>query len=1183
MTARKPSTRWLIAATVLLLFIVLLVVIERTLTLDATATWALRIGLLLLGLVAAGAIVWFLRPPDDEPVLDPGDDVLLAIGAARARLPRSSFGARPLVLVLGPEGSAKTTLVSRSGGDPELLAGDAPSGANDVPPSTKTANVWVMQQAVVAELASGLLGDAPRFAKVVRALRAPRVAAAMGQGEIAPRAAVVCVPCDLFYAGGNGEQLQKLAQALRQRLAEAARELGLALPTYVMFTKLDRVPYFEPWVSVFTRDELRAPLGASFAFDAASNTGNYAERLAPRIEVAFAEIADAMGARRVDLLGRESQLDRRYGAYELPREMRKLQASVSQFLVELCRPTQLGASPLLRGFYFMGARPVLVTDVASAPASAASIAPGRADATQAFRIGAVPAASTAAAAPVSRKVPEWVFLDRFLREVVIADTGAASVARGGVRVQRTRRVMLGSAIAAAALVLLAVTVSWLGNRSLQTRVSDAARAVAALPVVQSAPGSITMPSEGGLAQLEQLRALLDTIHQQDSAGPPLRLRFGLWRGAALLDAARPVWYEGFRRQLFAETWSTLNDSLKALPDSPTASSDYMMTYGWLKSYVIITSVNDSSSADVVAPVLLSTWQRGLIADSAVVGLARKQFEYYADILPAANGLPQRADTYTLQHTRDFVLAFAGVEQIYLNMIAAANKGAPPVKIPQAAGVLTAMPEVAGAYSAPGHAFMQRAFANIDDYTKRETWVVGTASTSRSASNDSIATALRDRYQGDYVRAWAQVVQSSALARPASLKDAAVKLEQLSGVQSPILQVLRTVATNTDVDSVVRSAFQPVHAVTPPAVTDKFVSEKNQEYIGGLGFLRTAIASVPDRPALTDTQAIEDYRRTAQMTLANAGMARQAEQKLVSTFSLTANSSPVVSAVDKLLQEPIIAAEGLLRDAMNLKVQAPRPVVAAAPAAAPAAGGGGGGGGGGAAVAAETARLNERGRAFCSRVDQLTSRFPFNPAATADASVAVVKAILAPNDGELWVLQQEALAPYLEKQGAVWVAKAGGKVELSKSFVDFFNRAAEVSAALFAEDPTTPLVRWLASGVITDRTPMLILRNNGKEARFDQRSFKNEVVWPATNGREAQLQAQFRKNKPVTVRTANGDWAIFRLVAAADVFEGQSVTWNATGKDAEPVVLKFEALRREATSVLTRGWLGRMSCVSQVTK
>jgi len=91
------------------------------------------------------------------------------------------------------------------------------------------------------------------------------------------------------------------------------------------------------------------------------------------------------------------------------------------------------------------------------------------------------------------------------------------------------------------------------------------------------------------------------------------------------------------------------------------------------------------------------------------------------------------------------------------------------------------------------------------------------------------------------------------------------------------------------------------------------------------------------------------------------------------------------------------------------------------------------------------------------------------------------------------------------------------------------------------------------------------------------------VWPATNGRDAELQAQFKKNKPIKVRAGNGDWAIFRLVASADQFDGNSVTWNATGKDAQPVTVKFEALRREAANMLNRGWMGRMSCVSQVTK
>jgi type VI secretion system protein ImpL len=234
-------------------------------------------------------------------------------------------------------------------------------------------------------------------------------------------------------------------------------------------------------------------------------------------------------------------------------------------------------------------------------------------------------------------------------------------------------------------------------------------------------------------------------------------------------------------------------------------------------------------------------------------------------------------------------------------------------------------------------------------------------------------------------------------------------------------------------------------------------------------------------------------------------------------------------------------------------------------------------------AAEAAKLNDRGRALCSRVDRLTGLFPFAPDATADASIADVKAILAPGSGELWAFQQESLAPYLEKQGGTWVAKTGGKVELSKSFVDFFNKAADVSAALFAEDPSTPRVSWLASGVIGGNVTQIILRNNGQEARLDAKSFENLVTWPATNGRDADLQAVFKKNKPTKVKSATGDWAIFRLVASADQFPGNGATWNVSGKDAQPVTLRFKAQRGQAADLLTRGWMGRMSCVPQVTK
>jgi type VI secretion system protein ImpL len=1181
MAPRKPYLRWLLAAVTLLVFLIVLVALERLVALEPSARWGLRIGLVLLGLIAAGAILWFLRPQDEEPVIDTGDDVLLAIGGARSRLPKKNLTSRPLVLVLGPEGGAKSSLVARSGGDPELLAGQAPAQPTDAPTPTVTANVWAMQQAIVVELTSRLLTDATRWGKVLRALRAPRAAAAIGQGEAPPRAAVVCVPCDLFYAGGSGQQLATLGALLRQRLAEASRELGLALPVYVVFTKMDRVPHFEAWAAAFTNDEVRAPLGATLPFDPAADTGNHADRLGPRLEAAFQQLINAVAARRPDLLGRDTALDRRYSAYELPREMRKLLAPAKAFLIELCRPTQLGSSPQLRGFYFTGARPIVVADVAAPSAARVAAAPVAGDATSIFRAPTAAASAPAAAASGgTRRIPQWVFLERFLRDVVLADGGAASVAGGGVRVQQSRRILLGTAIAASLLLLLGVTNSWLGNRALAARVADAAQGVAELPVVQSAPGTLALPSAEALRRLDALRAQLDTVGAYVQEGPPWHLRLGLWQGDAVVQAARPVWYAGFKRQLFDDAFTAIVDSLEALPPAPGPANDYGTTYGWLKGYLITTAEPERSTPEFLAPVLLTSWQRGIDTDADVTALARRQFEYYAATLPTYNPFPAAAEASLVSRARDFLSGYTGGEQIYVNMLAEANAEVPAVAVPQAPGILSATPQVAGAFSAKGAEFMADAFRNSDRFFQGETWVVGEATASRAVDREPILAAIRARYLDDYARAWRQVVQSVTVARPTNVADAAAKLDVLSGAQSPILQVLRTVAVNTDADSAIRAVFQPVHEVTPPSVTDKFVSDKNQPYMEGLLGLQAALAQVQNMPPVVDTASAQAMAQAAQAAGADVTRARVSARRVAQGFTLTPTAAPVASAVEQLLTAPITGVEGVLRTASTTRAPAPRPV-AVAPVPAPAAGGGGGGGG-----AADAARLaavlNERGRALCSTMGPVLAKFPFNPDARDEASVAEVTALFVPGTGAIAAFQQERLAPFLQKEGAAYTAKPVDGVALSANFLAFFNRASQVSDALFPDNATALRLRWMARGITSDATPQLLLRHGANDARFDARTPRNEIVWPSESGREAKLDATFKRNKPVTVASATGEWALFRLVAQATRFDGAGrVEWAAKGKDAVPVVVEFD--HPKGIPLLKRGWLGGFTCIPQVTQ
>ncbi|MCC6773478.1 MAG: hypothetical protein IT360_20010, partial [Gemmatimonadaceae bacterium] len=1025
--ARNPSTRWYSALVVLLIFVLIAWLLGAVLTLTGGEKVALQVGLLTLGLIAAGALLWYLRARE-EPVADPTDkrdaDVSSLVAAARSRLPRGVFDAKPLVLVLGPGGSCKSTSVLRSGTDPELLAGDAPAGT-DMPRATALANLWLVKEGVLAEAGGPVFADAALWQRLVRALRPPRLAAALGRAQASPRAAVVCVSCDLFTGPNAHTQVEALAKVTRERLTEAAKAWGVAIPVYVFFTKADRLPHFETWASPLTREEVRAPVGAALPFDAgadggkrARSIGTYAERMVPRVESAFARIVGELAGHRRDLLGRESQPDKRLAAYELPREVGKLATQATRFLVEICRPVHVGVSPQLRGFYVVGARPVVITDApapaANKPAPQSSIP---SSATNVFTPQQIIAAEASGSAKGSttRRVPQWVFLERLFPDVVLADSGAAAMASGGVRVATVRRALLGVGIAASLFVTVAVLRSWMGNRTIADRVTTAARDVNALPVVNAPQGSIAFPSADALRRLENLRGVLDTLKQYSDSGVPTRLKWGLWRGDTLLAAGRRVWLEGYNRQLHMAAYGALVDSLRTLPEAPRPTDEYGTDYNMLRAYLVMTNESPRSTPDFLAPVLMNSWARGQEIDADEMALARRQFAFYSTLLASENPWPQAADARIVGRTRAFLNRFSGEEQIYQSLIAQASKAAPPARVsdaaPQAPGIVGAPSEVAGAYTAEGWAFMQQAFANAD--FAGEQWVVGDSTAAQTEDLDRVLAQLRVRYQNDYVDKWRSFVRAMTVVRPVggrqAVGDAARRIGVISGAQSPLLAILSMVARNTSVDSSVTAAFQPVHTVIPPDAKGTYVNDGNQQYVNGLVAVQGALEAITYLPPPTDTASSMALAQKAQESLSQVTLAKGAARQLAQKFAVDTAAVKLGPPMAALLEAPINGAEAVLRAVAGTRPPTPRPVVAATPApvvAAPGGGGGGGGGGGDAKAAALAAVLNERGRAICSAMTPMLAKFPFNPAATEEATVAEVAGLLAPGTGQLSAFQQE---------------------------------------------------------------------------------------------------------------------------------------------------------------------------------
>src|SRR5690606_9023549 len=249
---------------------------------------------------------------------------------------------------------------------------------------------------------------------------------------------------------------------------------------------------------------------------------------------------------RVQLLERESAAAPKPGLYEFPRELRKVAPLVVRFLVELCKPSQLQVSPILRGFYFTGVRPVIVTEAAleaAAGSGAGAVDRGSASsATAVFNAAAAldsarAAASGAPAAPLTRKIPQWVFLQRFFGEVVLGDRAALSATGGGTRVSLPRRILLGAAAVFFVLLAAGFTRSYFGNRQLIRGTAAAMEGVAAVPAAARAAATPGGPALADLERLDTLRARLEALDTHGREGAPLRLRFGLYTGGEIYAKA----------------------------------------------------------------------------------------------------------------------------------------------------------------------------------------------------------------------------------------------------------------------------------------------------------------------------------------------------------------------------------------------------------------------------------------------------------------------------------------------------------------------------------------------------------------------------------------------------------------------------------------------------------------------
>jgi len=184
-----------------------------------------------------------------------------------------------------------------------------------------------------------------------------------------------------------------------------------------------------------------------------------------------------------------------------------------------------------------------------------------------------------------------------------------------------KRILLAAAPLCCLIYCALMTWSFFGNRALQEE--------------------ILTPPIDSLESLETLRQSLARLTAYERDGPPLRLRFGLYKGSEILPDVRKIYYAKFRQLLFGATEARMLESLKGAP-----------AYDVLKAYLLTTSEWQRSSDAGLRSFLGS--ELDALSEKGRLDLAQRQFDFYASDLPNGNPYPALADAGAVARARAFL-------------------------------------------------------------------------------------------------------------------------------------------------------------------------------------------------------------------------------------------------------------------------------------------------------------------------------------------------------------------------------------------------------------------------------------------------------------------------------------------------------------------------------------------------
>jgi type VI secretion system protein ImpL len=332
---------------------------------------------------------------------------------------------------------------------------------------------------------------------------------------------ILTLPADKL-AGGSQEELEQYARALRFRVDEMIRVLGISFPVYLLITKSDLIPGMAPFCAALPPSALDQPMGLA--------NGEPATELPLFMERFSRSIDEELRRLRLILLQRREAGTDDPDFLLFPDRVRALYAPLNAFVQTAFGANHYQETPLLRGIYFSSA------NAACASSTAGELFP--------------PA--------------HPLFLHDFFEKVLPGDRGLWSPGALAIKRQRlaVSLALIGWSLAGVALCLM-LSYSFAKNMRV---IRDASQLVSRAPQLQ---GTVAID----LAAMARLSGMISQVEQQNRKWwiP----RFGLNRSKEVESELKARFCNAFRDRFLLFFDRSLADTVSGF--SPGTPDQYFGT------------------------------------------------------------------------------------------------------------------------------------------------------------------------------------------------------------------------------------------------------------------------------------------------------------------------------------------------------------------------------------------------------------------------------------------------------------------------------------------------------------------------------------------------------------------------------------------------------------------------------